>query len=56
MVTQDDSIIGRKKIGEKVNIECDMLAKYIERLLTTNKVNPAGGLSMDTLATSGFLD
>ena len=55
-VTQDDSIIGRKKIGEKVNIECDMLAKYIERLLTTNKVNPAGGLSMDTLATSGFLD
>lgn len=55
-VTQADSVIGHKKTGEKVNVECDMLAKYIERLLTTGKVNPTGGLSMDTLAASGFLD
>ncbi|MCZ2259607.1 riboflavin synthase [Sporosarcina sp. G11-34] len=55
-VTQDDSVIGRKRTGDKVNVECDMLAKYIERLLTTEKVNPMGGLSMDTLAASGFLD
>ncbi|WP_186669753.1 riboflavin synthase [Sporosarcina sp. BP05] len=54
-VTQDDSIIGRKRIGDKVNVECDMLAKYIERLLTTNKENPTGGLTMDTLIASGFL-
>jgi riboflavin synthase len=54
-VTQDDSIIGRKRIGDKVNVECDMFAKYIERLLTTNKGNPTGGLTMDTLVTSGFL-
>lgn len=55
-VTQADSVIGHKKTGDKVNVECDMLAKYIERLLTTEKVNPTGGLSMDTLAASGFLD
>lgn len=55
-VTQDDSVIGRKRTGDKVNVECDMLAKYIERLLTTEKVNTTGGLSMDTLAASGFLD
>ena len=55
-VTQDDSIIGQKRVGDKVNIECDMLAKYIERLLTTNKGNTqAGGLTMDTLVASGFL-
>ena len=54
-VTQDDSIIGRKRTGDKVNVECDMLAKYIERLLITNKGNPTGGLTMDTLVTSGFL-
>lgn len=54
-VTQDDSIIGRKRPGDRVNVECDMLAKYIERLLTTNKKNPTGGLTMDTLIASGFL-
>ncbi len=54
-VTQGDSIIGRKRIGDKVNVECDLLAKYIERLLTTNKGNSTGGLTMDTLVTSGFL-
>lgn len=54
-VTQGDSIIGRKRTGDKVNVECDMLAKYIERLLLTNKGNPTGGLTMDTLVSSGFL-
>jgi len=54
-VTQDDSIIGRKRVGDRVNVECDMLAKYIERLMTTNKENQTGGLTMDTLISSGFL-
>ena len=54
-VTQGDSIIGRKRAGDKVNIECDMLAKYMERLLITNKGNQSGGLTMDTLAANGFL-
>ncbi len=30
--TQSDSLIGHKGIGDKVNIECDMLAKYTERI------------------------
>ncbi|WP_192598159.1 riboflavin synthase [Sporosarcina limicola] len=55
-VTQEDSIIGRKRIGEKVNVECDILAKYMERLITTDKGKPAGSLTMDSLAASGFLD
>ncbi|WP_399631464.1 riboflavin synthase [Sporosarcina sp. SG10008] len=54
-VTQGDSIIGRKRAGDLVNVECDMLAKYIERLITTDKENPTGGLTMDTLIASGFL-
>ncbi|WP_421102551.1 riboflavin synthase [Sporosarcina psychrophila] len=54
-VTQGDSIIGRKRAGDRVNVECDMLAKYIERLKTTDKENPTGGLTMDTLIASGFL-
>ena len=54
-VTQEDSIVGRKRTGDRVNVECDMFAKYIERLMTINKGNPTGGLTMDTLAASGFL-
>ncbi len=55
-VTQDDSIIGRKKVGDQVNIECDMLAKYIERLLSKKEEKPAGSVTMETLAANGFLN
>ncbi|MFD1926822.1 riboflavin synthase [Sporosarcina siberiensis] len=55
-VTQDDSIIGRKRIGDQVNVECDMLAKYIERLMEPDKGSSSGSLSMDKLVESGFLD
>lgn len=55
-VTQEDSIIGKKRIGDKVNIECDMLAKYIERLLSKKEEKPKAGLTMDTLISSGILD
>ena len=54
-VTQDDSIIGRKKIGDKVNIECDMLAKYIEQLLSKKEQKPTSGVTIETLAENGFL-
>ncbi|MFJ7934701.1 riboflavin synthase [Sporosarcina sp. NPDC096371] len=54
-VTQGDSIIGRKKPGDRANVECDMLAKYMERLMMTNKTNSTGGVTMDTLTSSGFL-
>ncbi|TWT16036.1 riboflavin synthase [Planomicrobium sp. CPCC 101079] len=32
--TQQDSLLGEKGIGSRVNIECDMLAKYTERIQT----------------------
>ncbi|MCG3088779.1 riboflavin synthase [Sporosarcina cyprini] len=54
--TQKDSQIGRKKVGSNVNIECDMLVKYMEQLLfKRHRVTPGGGLSMDMLAANGFL-
>lgn len=55
-VTQADSIIGQKRIGDKVNIECDMLAKYIEGLLAKKEVQTSSGLTMATLAANGFLN
>ena len=41
------------KQGETVNIETDIIGKYVERLTATTK--PGGGLSMSTLAENGFL-
>ena len=55
-VTQEDSIIGNKKVGAQVNVECDMLAKYLERLITSNEEKPSRGVTMNQLAKNGFLD
>ena len=45
-----------KKPGDEVNIETDMLGKYIERLLSGGK-SPGGdgGVTMELLAKNGFL-
>ncbi len=32
--TLDETIIGSKGVGDRVNIECDMIGKYIEQFLT----------------------
>lgn len=55
-VTQEDSIIARKCTGDKVNVECDMLAKYIERLLSKKEEKASSEVSMATLTATGFLD
>lgn len=47
--TQHDSLVGEKGIGEKVNIECDMLAKYTERMQTSKST-----MSKEWLQEQGF--
>lgn len=47
--TQSDSLLGQKGIGEKVNIECDMLAKYSDRLQTSSP-----NMSQEWLQEHGF--
>lgn len=47
--TQSDSLLGQKGIGEKVNIECDMLAKYSERIQTSST-----NMSKEWLQEHGF--
>lgn len=55
-VTQDDSILGNKRAGDSVNVECDILLKYLERIVSRKETKPSGGLTMDALAESGFLE
>lgn len=44
-----------KKPGDDVNIETDIIGKYIERLMTGQKDGRDSGVTMELLAKSGFL-
>lgn len=50
--------LGYKNVGDTVHIETDVLAKYIEKLIFTNKTAKAksSSLSLKTLAEHGFLE
>ena len=50
-----ETILSDKSIGDLVNIECDMTAKYIERFFIWKGDSPAKkGVSMDDLTKYGF--
>ncbi|WP_243371187.1 riboflavin synthase [Geotalea sp. SG265] len=44
-----------KKVGDVVNIETDILAKYVERLLSRRDTGNSPGISLELLAKSGFM-
>lgn len=58
------TIIGSYKVGDKINIECDLIGKYVERLLVLGKKNRSNDntenrsgsekLSIDFLKMNGF--
>ena len=55
--TAGATILGAKREGSAVNIECDLIAKYVEKL-TDNQNDAAGiekGISMDFLRDNGFV-
>lgn len=42
--------------GDKVNIEVDLIARYLERLMSfDNKDNKSGGVTLEMLARAGFV-
>ena len=51
--TQIETIIGDYKAGQKVNLEVDLIARYLERLLQGAN-SGEGGLSKNFLAKHGF--
>jgi len=54
--TMDETTLVLKKIGDKVNLECDMLAKYVEKLLKYGEVpKEKKPISMDFLLENGFV-
>jgi len=56
--TADITTIGEYQAGRQVNIEVDIIARYLERLLLGDKAAAvdAPGLSMELLAENGYLN
>lgn len=52
--TRAVTTLGFRQVGDEVNVEFDMLAKYIERLLQTRQER--GGVDMELLRRAGFLE
>ena len=55
--TMAETIFGEYRPGTRVNLEVDVIARYLERLVLGDKAaDPSsGGLSMETLAENGYL-
>lgn len=50
--TQEETTLTTKRIGEMVNLENDMIAKYVEKLMGKDKADK--GLSLEFLQANGF--
>ncbi len=57
--TAEETIISTYQAGSCVNLEVDMIARYLERLILGDKAaiqNGTSGLTMEKLAQAGFLN
>ena len=49
------TILGEKKVGNIVNLETDIIGKYVEKLLQPQEdTPPSGGITMEFLINNGF--
>ncbi|EDY86741.1 riboflavin synthase, alpha subunit [gamma proteobacterium HTCC5015] len=55
--TLEHTIMGDYQAGSKVNLEVDVVARYLERLLLGDKAHEAGqgGISLEALTRAGFV-
>lgn len=54
--TRKETSLSYKKIGDSVNIECDMVGKYIEHFITFQDKKKESSLSEDFLREYGYLN
>jgi len=52
--TAAQTTLYRKRVGDEVNIETDLICRYLERLLA-GRDQKQGGISLELLAKNGFL-
>lgn len=54
--TLERTTLGELAVGDKANIEVDLIARYIEKLLRGGGAGAGSGLSLAQLAEAGFTD
>jgi riboflavin synthase len=52
--TYDHTNLSSLKLGDAVNIECDILAKYVERILQTQRKSEPSSITVPYLIEQGF--
>lgn len=52
--TGQETTLFTKRVGDEVNLECDMLGKYIEKFMRTNEKQQKKDISLDFLQENGF--
>ena len=52
--TAAQTILGTKKTGDIVNLENDIIGKYVEQLMKPAEAAPQSGITMEFLAKNGF--
>ncbi|HKM91590.1 MAG TPA: riboflavin synthase [Candidatus Acidoferrales bacterium] len=52
--TYQHTNVGRMRLGDAVNVECDILAKYVERMLAGKNERPAERLTVERLIEQGW--
>ncbi|MCY6370154.1 riboflavin synthase [Clostridium ganghwense] len=55
--TKDETTLLKKKVGDTVNLECDMIGKYVAKLLghSEEEEKPKSSIDMNFLKENGFL-
>ncbi|MEG0370755.1 MAG: riboflavin synthase [Clostridium sp.] len=55
--THKETTLAYRKIGDRVNLECDLIGKYVEKILGFNQNinNKKKDISMDFLESNGFI-
>lgn len=53
--TASQTILSQKKCGDIVNLENDIIAKYVEKLMKPQTPQTSGGVTMETLLRNGFV-
>jgi riboflavin synthase len=53
--TWDNTTLSARRAGDALNIECDIIGKYVERLMGfSTSTNTTSSVSMDMLVRTGF--
>lgn len=52
--TAQETTLDGKRPGDRVNLEADLIGKYVERFLLQKREIPSGGITLEKLAEEGY--